>query len=145
MARPPSPLYPAVPLPANVLMVPVGLTRRIRLFPRSVMYRFPALSLTQSVGPNIAAAVAGPPSPEYPDAPLPATVVIVPPGEIRRMAPTAAYRLPLGSNARSSGPSSSACGAGPPSPVYPGMPLPATVVMIPAVETFRRSEERRVG
>src|ERR1039458_7324490 len=77
MARPPSPLYPAVPLPANVLMVPVGLTRRIRLFPRSVMYRFPALSLTQSVGPNIAAAVAGPPSPEYPDAPLPAPVVTV--------------------------------------------------------------------
>ena len=37
MAAPPSPLEPAVPVPAKVVIVPPGLTLRTRLLPESAM------------------------------------------------------------------------------------------------------------
>ena len=49
-------------LPATVVMVPL-LTIRIRLLPKSAMYRFPARSAATSGGSEMPAPVAGPPSP----------------------------------------------------------------------------------
>jgi len=72
------------PLPATVVMVPPGVTLRIRMFPRSAMNRFPAASTATATGANNSADVAGPPSPEKPPMPscapkpLPATVVMMP-------------------------------------------------------------------
>ena len=51
-------------------------------------YTFPeASSATPLVAPT-SATLAGPPSPLYPPVPLPATVLIIPPGEITRTAET---------------------------------------------------------
>ena len=49
-------------LPATVLMMPL-VTMRILLLPKSAMYRFPARSTAISVGREMAAFFAGPPSP----------------------------------------------------------------------------------
>src|SRR5664280_2025204 len=78
VAGPPSPQKPLVPLPATVVMVPSGATRRTRLLlPGSAMYRLPAASRARPPGPWRHAWVAGPPSPQKPAVPLPATVVMV--------------------------------------------------------------------
>src|SRR5215204_524133 len=55
------------------------------------MYRWPSPSKPRSTGELISAAVAGPPSPERPGAPVPATVVITPswsPGTAGRRSPS---------------------------------------------------------
>src|SRR5437870_2533722 len=82
--------------------------------------------------------VAGPPSPEPPWIPLPATVVIVPPDTIRTRAflLSAMYRLPEESTDTLEGPFNEALVAAPPSPEKPTVPLPATVVMVP-LDTLR--------
>src|SRR5664280_18204 len=77
VAGPPSPQKATVPLPATVVMVPSGATRRPRLLPGSAMYRLPAASTARPLGMSRQAWVAGPPSPQKPAVPLPATVVMV--------------------------------------------------------------------
>ena len=86
------------------------------------------------------ASVAGPPSPANPATPLPATVVIVPSGSMRRMRwfPASAMNtLPSWSSATPVGYCRLAAVAGPPSPRNEGMPLPAIVVIVPSGVTRR--------
>ena len=77
-AGPPSPDGRDEPVPAIVVIVPAAETLRIRLFSASLMTKPPSGVGSTSVGEFSEAAVAGPPSPENADLPLPATVVIVP-------------------------------------------------------------------
>jgi hypothetical protein len=63
---------------AGIVMEAVTLP--MRPLPPSVMYKFPAVSTAAPGGPPSAALVAGPPSPEKPLFPFPATVVRLPPG-----------------------------------------------------------------
>jgi len=58
----------------------VGPTERMRLFPLSAMYRLPAASTATPLGSFNEAAAAGPPSPEYPQTPFPATTRSIPDG-----------------------------------------------------------------
>ncbi len=76
-AGPPSPEEARFPLPATVVMMPPD-TLRMRKLPESEMKRLPAESTASPVGLLSEALVAGPPSPENPPMPLPATVVIRP-------------------------------------------------------------------
>src|SRR5579871_6429065 len=103
----------------------------------SAKYRLPAASTAISLGPLIDTAVATLPSDAYPATPFPATVVIVPVAasilRILGKAASAMYRLPAASTAVPEGPFISAAVAEPPSPVYPAVPLPAYVVMVPGV------------
>ena len=71
-------------MPAMVLIVPPGVTFRMRLLARSEMYRFPEASTARPFGVFNDADVAGPPSPEKPWVPLPATVEIIPLGDTLR-------------------------------------------------------------
>src|SRR3954452_6319768 len=63
VAGPPSPVLPAVALPATGEVGAPGVTLRILLLPESAMYRFPAASNARRTGALSRAAVAGPPSP----------------------------------------------------------------------------------
>src|SRR6476661_4565373 len=84
------------------------------------------------------AAVAGPPSPLKPDTPLPAMVEIIPDVLTMRMVWFRAsdmYKLLFLSKDMATGSSSLAAVACPPSPLWPCMPLPATVVMVWAERT----------
>lgn len=88
---------------------------------------------------NARLAVAGPPSPESPGLPLPATVVMIPSGVTfrTRLADCSAMkRLPCESTAIARTVSKLAAVAGPPSPVVL-VPPPATVRMVPSAVTFR--------
>ena len=85
VAGPPSPWLPSSPVPATVVMTPAGETLRTRLLPRSAIRKPPSAVGSTSSGQFSRALVAGPPSPEYPAVPVPATVVICPLGEIRRI------------------------------------------------------------
>src|ERR1039458_6074014 len=60
-------------------------TFRIRLLPLSATKRFPEASTATPLGPFNSAEVAGPPSPEKPLLPLPATVVMMPLADTFRM------------------------------------------------------------
>ena len=86
VAWPPSPVFPAVPVPATVEMMPAGVTLRILLLPESAMNRFPAASNASRTGAFSRAEVAWPPSPVLPEVPVPAMVVMVPSVLIRRTA-----------------------------------------------------------
>src|SRR5262245_27931898 len=90
LAGPPSPEKPGVPVPANVVIIPVLDTRRMREFALSLMYTFPKVSPAVPVGIFKRAEVAGPPSPENPGLLPPANREIVPAGETLRT--TAAIR-----------------------------------------------------
>src|SRR5918996_1707892 len=63
-AGPPSPEYPATPVPATVVIVPEGSTLRIRWLLISEMKMLDEESIAIPVGLDSMAAVAGPPSPE---------------------------------------------------------------------------------
>ena len=149
VAGPPSPELPPAkqPQPATVVIIPPGETLRMRL-PPPEMYRLPSATnrlpapSTATLSGYSCALVAGPPSPERPSVPLPATVVMVPLAEtrrIRRLPRSARNRLPEPSTARPVDSVSISCAfvAGPSSPEKPAVPVPATVVMIPLGETFR--------
>src|SRR5258706_374085 len=103
------------------------------------MYRLPAASTSTASGKHNSALVAGPPSPEKPACPLPATVLIVPlvsTLRIRWSPESAMYRLRPASTATPHGTPNRALVAGPPSP-FPKrsrrqqVPPPATVLIIP--------------
>jgi hypothetical protein len=105
VAGPPSP-RPEVPPPAAVVMIPLVDTFRMRLLEASAKKRFPEASTAMVVGSHNDAAVAGPPSPEKPWVPLPATVVIIPPTDtfrIRLLLESAMKRFPEASRATLSG------------------------------------------
>src|SRR5262245_11322821 len=124
-AGPPSPEKPAVPLPATVVIVPVGETRRTRLLLESAIRKPPSAVTDTAFGDHSRAAVAGPPSPEKPSVPLPATVVIVPVDEtlrIRLLIASAIRNPPSRVAATATGRSSLALVAGPPSPEKPSWP-----------------------
>src|SRR5436189_1417303 len=143
VAGPPSPLKPIVPLPATVVMTCVAASiRRIRLFIESAMNRFPALSTATPCGSFNCDAAAGPPSPLKLYVPLPATVVITwVDGSVRRILKlklSAINRLPALPSAMPLGAFNSAEVASPPSPLKPGVPSPAIVVITPvAASTLR--------
>ena len=116
-------------------------TSRMRSAPLSAMYTFPAASTATALMLTNQALVGGPPSP-FPCPmlwPPPASVLMIPAVlTLRIFAPpvSAMYRLPAASTATHVG-VMPALVAGPPSPRASGLPLPATVVMIPLVSTLR--------
>jgi hypothetical protein len=101
------------------------------------MKMFPALSTAIPSGSASVALVAAIPSLLYPLVPLPATVLISPVLEltrrIRLFAASAMKMFPTLSTATSVGPVSSALEAAIPSPLYPLVPLPATVLIKPVL------------
>src|ERR1022692_977423 len=122
VAGPPSPLNPAVPVPATVVIIPPADTFRIRWLPASAMNRLPAASTNTPAGLDIWAAMARPPSPLNPAVPVPATVVIIPPADtfrIRELLVSDEHRLPNASTATPFGKPRLAAVAGPPSPPNP--------------------------
>src|SRR3569623_616942 len=123
-------VLPAAPLPASVLVTPAGVILRIRLFPKSATYTFPAPSAANPLGPLKLAPV---PVPfVFPAVPLPANVVVTPPGVIiltRLFPESPAYTFPDASTATPAGLLKLA-----PVPVpfvFPTVPLPACVVVTP--------------
>jgi hypothetical protein len=80
VAWPPSPEKPAVPEPATVVMIPVGDTRRTTWLECSAIQIKPFGVHAPPIGSKRRADVADPPSPLHPATPVPATVVMVPPG-----------------------------------------------------------------
>ena len=122
VASPWSPVEPAVPLPATVMMSPVAATSsRIRLLFASAMNRSPAASRAMLLGAFSSAAVASPLSPVKPAVPLPATVMMSPVAftnsRIRLFWMSSMKTSPAGSRARPHGPFSSAEVATPLSPL----------------------------
>src|SRR6266404_5481246 len=98
------------------------------------MKRFPEASTATAAGWHSDAEVACPPSPEKPDFPLPATVVITPFGEILRIRwlnESAMKRFPEASGTTAARLLKDAAVAGPPSPEDPARPLPATIRKTP--------------
>src|SRR5690242_20704856 len=138
VAAPPSPAKPPVPVPTTVVMIPPA-TFRMRLLLVSTTYRFPAESTPTDPGELRDALVAAPLSPANVAVPLPATVVRTPllSFRTRLLFWSAIYKLPALSNAMPDGEFNDALSAGPPSPANPDVPLPATVVMMPALSTLR--------
>jgi hypothetical protein len=110
------------------------------------MYKLPLLSTAipkcpLNAGAN-AALVAGPPSPEKPLVPFPATVLMTPAAfilRILRLPASTINRLPFLSAARPFGEESWAPLAGPLSPEKPRVPLPAIVSIVPAASWARQS------
>src|SRR5664280_592050 len=85
---------------------PGVVTSRTRLLAKLAMYRLPAASTNRPYGMFRHVWVAGPPSPQKPLVPLPATVVMVPSGATRRtrlLSSSLMYRLPAASTARPAG------------------------------------------
>ena len=128
-------------MPATVVIVPSGATRRMRWFSASAIRKPPSGVRATPAGPRSMALVAGPSSPPKPAAPMtPATVVIVPPADTWRtlwLSLSPIRKLPSGLTATPTGKLSCALVARLPSPRGPAAPVPATVVMIPPGDTFR--------
>src|ERR1035441_6872004 len=119
---------------------PCANTSRIRLFWASAKKTFPELSTATPRGLFRDAETAGPPSPEKPAAPLPASVVTMPPADtfrIRLLQVSPMKMFPDASMAIAEGVHNDAEVAGPPSPEKPAIQLPATVAIAPSEVTFR--------
>src|ERR1700675_47758 len=99
-----SPLKPAVPFPATVVITPFE-TLQTRLLPESATYRLPAKSTATLEGEFNWALVAGPLSPLKPVVPFPATAVIAPfeTFQMWLLSASAMYRLPAESRATPDG------------------------------------------
>src|ERR1017187_9527691 len=113
--------------------------RRTRLLPESATYKLPALSTARPIGPRSEALADGPPSPAKPPVVRPpAMVLIFPLVSTLRMTLLLCEmkRLPAPSTPMPTGATPAEI-AGPPSPWLSGLPLPATVEMIPAVVYLR--------
>src|ERR1035437_6455492 len=107
------------------------------------MKMLPAPSTATPHGDN-SAEIAGPPSPLKPAVPFPATGLIGPAGVTFRMLfekKSDMKRLPAPSTATPSG-ITDAKVAGPPSPLDRSFPLPATVLIVPAVKRSVASVRR---
>ncbi len=113
----------------------------MRWLPVSAIYRFPPPSKATAVGEFSAATDAGPPSPEDPCTPVPATVVMIPAALIRRtrwLSRSVKYVLPAPSESSPCGELKAALVAGPPSPENLYDPLPAMVLITPPATRRRR-------
>ncbi len=136
----PSPLNPAVPTPATVTIVPeVASTNRITLLAASAMYMFSVASTYMPVGLFSNADVAAPPSPAYPDIPVPATVVIIPLVRftfLTQLLPASLKNKLLPTTKTLLGLFKAAAVAKPPSPLYPAAPVPARVLILPEASIF---------
>src|SRR5713226_5972753 len=133
-AWPPSPLYPGLPVPAKVVMIPEAVTLRIRLFPESAMYKSPDGLNAAAPGVCNWALVAGRESPLNPPAPLPATVRIALPGiSLRTRLPkySVIQTAPVGSANKPTGAVSGVAVGERPSRGDAGAPVPATVDITP--------------
>ena len=143
VAGPPSPEKPDAPVPASVVMIPLpAATRRIRFPKASAMSTLPAGSTASATGYDRLALVAAPPSP--PDPPFPANVVMTPvaPSTLRtRLLSLSAISTwpPKATTAAPDGKRKRALVAGPPSPLNPNDPLPASVEMAPVAASIRRT------
>jgi hypothetical protein len=86
VAGPPLPVSPQMPVPATVVMMPVAAeTLRTAQLLVSAMNRLPERSTAIPVGKSSLALLAGPWSPVYPVAPVPAIVVMMPCGSTLRL------------------------------------------------------------
>src|ERR1035437_8894781 len=130
--------------PAATLWQAIGTwlahTTRTTLLYESAMYILPAESTATLVGFASCALVASPPSPLKPAPKLfsPATVeimLLVLTSRITKLPASALYRLPSLSNVIPVGLESSVpvAVANDPSPAYPAMPLPTTVLIMPVL------------
>src|ERR1035438_437679 len=130
------PLSPRVAPPPAIVAITPPETLRIRR--ESAMKRSPGESSINFQGKPNSALVAGPASPLNPSVPFPATVVMIPSETLRtrRLPVSAMNKLPAESTATPQGLLNSALVAGPPSPVKPDVPFPATVLITP-FETLR--------
>src|SRR5271170_1938324 len=159
VATPPSPVFPAAPVPAIVVImrgVPVSILR-ITLLSVSATYRLPAASMSRPSGQSKLALTAGPPSPERfppwtqpigasPSGPFPATVRIVPvvsTSRTRLSCASTKYRFPAASRTAPRASLRLALRAGPPSPQVEKEPVhrfpdPTMVVMIPVEPSTSR-------
>ena len=140
----PSPFLSFSPFPAKVLIIPVLRSNRLILWScMSAINRPPFLSKKQSFGSFICACVPGPPSPLYPETPVPATVVIIPElwstFLIAALYLSTIYISPLVSTDSEYKLSMVDRVAGPPSPEYPDTPVPATVVINQVSLSIRRT------
>ena len=144
-AGPRSPSPAAWP-PATVVMIPLALTRRMRLLPVSAIRNAPSGRAATSRGAFSAAPVAASPSPPKPALAGPATVVMTPVGLTRRMRllPVSAMRKPpsaVGGDAARSVEPHRAVGRGQAVAREPAGrvagPAPATVEIAPASLTRR--------
>jgi hypothetical protein len=136
---PPSPLDPAAPFPTTVPMVPFAQMNRTAWFSLSPI-QMPRAPKATPFGTFRRAAVAFPPSPVKPALPTPATVVIFPRTSMRRttwLPASATHTLPSERWVTVNGLNRRDCWLGPPSPVYPTTPSPATVVMMPSGQSLR--------
>ena len=89
-----------MPLPATVVMIPFWRDLADAVVDVVRDERLPSLSTATPMAPFSCALVAGPPSPEKPGVPLPATVVMIPLAETLRMRVSSAMnRLPAPSTA----------------------------------------------
>ena len=114
-------------------------TNRMRLFCSSAISRSPPAVTLIALGALTRAAAAGSPSPESPRTPSPISVVITPAGSTRRtrsFVVSAIRKLPSASATTLCGSCRLAAVAGPPSPLKPDTPFPATVVIVPSADTF---------
>src|SRR4051794_13160003 len=106
-------------VPEIVEITPSAVTRRTSQSLVSAMRNPPSGVAATRVGRERQALVAGPPSPQYPSRPLPATVEILPSGVTRRTRSwkgCAIYRLPSRPRERPWGWKTAAARADPPSP-----------------------------
>jgi len=134
-AGPPSPLLPADPVPATVVIVRFGEIWRIRCCPGVATQHVIALSHAILTGPSMLASNAFPPSPLLPLPPVPNRVSMVP------LAASARTRKFMKSQMTSSAPHvrpqrpygrcNFAITAITPSPPKPDNPVPAMVTMMP--------------
>ena len=115
---------------------------RIRSFLVSRINTLPLVSTHSPLGSFKEARIAGPPSPPKPAVPFPAIVAMIPvPAFTTRMrlfSLSAMNKLPLLSTATPDGDLNNAFVAGPPSPLKPSAPVPATVVITPVPAATRR-------
>src|SRR5439155_994194 len=122
VAGPPSPENPHTPVPARVVIVPLGDTRLTRS-PSNSAIKMPPSAVTATPSGRLSrAAVAGPPSPEKPLTPVPAMVVIIPLGDTRRtrlFSGSAMRKPPSAVTATALAELNRAAVAGPPSPEKP--------------------------
>jgi hypothetical protein len=133
-------------IPKTVEMMFVALfTKRTTYTPKSEIKTFPLPSTATYLGVLSFAAVASPPSPELPDTPVPAIVVITPVDRFTMRTDGAAKpamrRFPLLSSARPCGEEIFADVAGPSSPEYPDIPdaWPAKCEIMPVSSESTRT------
>jgi hypothetical protein len=146
-AATPSIALPIAPFPATVVITPSGATRRTRWFTISAINTFPSRSIATCRGVFNDASFAGPPSPENPGRPFPATTNKTPSARTRitmLLSVSQKYgSFVSGCTAIDIVNPNGACTAARPSPSNT-YPVPTTVLMVcPNPTTTARSEQNK--